>query len=286
MKLSTFSVTLIAGGLFLSQFSLAQSAWTRKKGESYLQFSYSQISDYETLFVEEGNDFETGRTINESTLQAYGEYGVSDKLTLSLSIPMVSISTNEINPNATISPVTVTEDTVTSLGNIQLGARYQLYSKKFILTAGLNIEANTSDYDEASGIRTGADAWSFSPIINFGAGFGKSYLQAFTGVQLRTNDYSHNFRFGVEYGYKVLSKLWLAAFVDITQSLKNGDISLPSQNFETGLFVNDQEVIATGIKAIFELNDQSGLTFGYGGAAAGVAVPKSPAITFGYFLKL
>ena len=198
----------------------------------------------------------------------------------------MSISTNEINPNSTISPVTITEDTVTSLGNIQLGARYKLYSKKFILTAGLNIEANTSDYDEASGIRTGADAWSFSPIINFGAGFGRSYLQAFTGIQLRTNDYSHNFRFGIEYGYKLLSRLWLAAFVDITQSLKNGDIRLPSQNFETGLFVNDQEVIATGIKAIFELNDQSGLTFGYGGAVSGVAVPKSPAITFGYFVKL
>lgn len=285
MRLSAFLVVL-ATGLFFSQFSFAQSAWTRKKGESYLQLSYSQISDYETLFVEEGNDFETGRTVNESTLQAYGEYGISDELTVSLAIPVMSISTNEINPNSTISPVTINEDTVTSLGNIQLGARYKLYSKKFILTAGLNIEANTSDYDEASGIRTGADAWSFSPIINLGAGFGRSYLQAFTGVQLRTNNYSHNFRFGIEYGYKLLSRLWLAAFVDITQSLKNGDISLPSHNFETGLFINDQEVIATGIKAIFELNDQSGLTFGYGGAVSGVAVPKSPAITFGYFVRL
>ena len=271
--------------LIVSSFAFGQSAWTQKKGEAFTQFSYNFIGDYEKLFTDQGSDFETGRTISESTIQAYGEYGVSDDLTLVLNLPVVSISTNEENPDSTVTPVTITEDTVTNLGNVVIGGRYKFYDKAFTLSGQLDIEANTSSGDEASGLRTGLDAWSFIPTINLGFGFNKMYFQLSTGVAIRTNDYSNSFKLKAEYGYKVLQKLWVIGFVDALQSFKNGDASVSIESAQTGLFVNDQEYVATGIKALYEFNDESGVTFAYAGAASGTAVPKSAAISLGYFIK-
>lgn len=276
---------LILLSLTLSSFVFGQSAWTQKKGKTFAQLSYSFIGDYEKLFTNQGNDFETGRTINESTIQAYGEYGVSDDLTLVLGLPVVSISTNEVNPNSIITPVSITEDTVTDLGNVVIGGRYKFYDKAFTVVGQLDIEANTSSDNQASGIRTGLDAWSFIPTINFGFGLPRMFFQLSTGVAIRTNDYSNSFKLKAEYGYEVLDRLWIIGFVDALQSFKNGDAITTIENAQTGLFVNDQEYIATGIKALYEFENMTGLTFAYAGAASGTAVPKSAALSFGYFVK-
>ena len=102
------------------------------------------------------------------------------------------------------------------------------------------------------------------------------------GAQLRTNDYSSNFKFGAEYGGKIFTNFWLIGFMDVVKSFENGDIILPPKNVATALYVNNQEYGAYGLKTIWQFCDL-GLTAGFGSAFYGNNVPKASAVSIGVF---
>ena len=171
------------------------------------------------------------------------------------------------------------------MGNIEIGIKHNFYNKDWLISGQINLEANTSTFDASSGIRTGYDAWSITPLLSFGRGFNNWYVQGFTGVNIRTNNYNSNFKFGGEIGYKPISNLWLIAGLDILKSFDNGDVILPTSNLLTGLYINNQEYNSFSIKAIGELTKNFGLTAGIGGAFSGNNVAKQGAFNFGIYHK-
>ncbi|PHS64817.1 MAG: hypothetical protein COB12_07770 [Flavobacterium sp.] len=278
-------MTFISFILFylFSNLLFAQSPWTENKGEFYTQFSFSTIPSYNEIF---GNpDYFSNRNITDDTFQLYGEYGISGKTTLILNIPFKNITTSDILNPIPLDPSIINGDTRNAFGNIEAGIKQNFITKKWLLTGQLNIEINTSSYDDISGIRTGYDAFTFTPLINFGRSFNKSYLQGFTGFNLRTNNYSSNFKIGAEGGTKVFNRIWLIAFLDFVISLENGSIELPIENQLTALYVNNQEYTAFGLKFIGEITPDFGLIAGFGGAFSGNNVAKQAAINVGIYMK-
>lgn len=269
--------------ILLSFSASAQSPWTQKEGKFYTQLSFTSIANYDTLFGDP--DYSNFGTYTDNTIQFFGEYGLSDNTSLVLNLPLKLISIDGFqDPRAQC--INCAQDfSETALGNIELGIKHNFYNKKWVLSGQFSVEANTGSYDAASGIRTGYDAWTFTPMFLAGRGFGKTYLQAFVGAHLRTNDYSSNFRIGGEVGQKLGKRIWLIGFLDFSSSFKNGDIVLPQENLFTGLYVNDQEFGAFGVKAIGEFTDNFGVTAGYGGAFSGNNVAKQAALTFGLYQK-
>ena len=269
--------TIIA--LFCLGIVSAQSPWTQEKGKFYTQLSFTTISNYDEIFGDP--DYQTDREITDNTLQLYGEYGISNNTTLIVNLPLKLISTNDIVGGSAF----ITEDSETAFGNISVGIRHQFYKEKWIISGQLDIKANTSTFEIASGIRTGEDAWSFTPTLNLGRSFDKFYIQAFTGIDLRTDNYSNNFKVGGEIGTKVHSKIWLIGFVDIVKSFNDGDVTLPLSNLATALYVNNQEYGAFGLKAIGEINNSFGGIVTFGGAFSGNNVAKQAALTFGLYKR-
>jgi len=267
----------------LSSSLFSQSPWAKKKGEFYSQFSFSTIPSYNEI---NGNpDYELNRNITDNTFQLYGEYGISDKTTLLVNVPFKNISTSDVLYPIPLDPATIKGSTSNAFGNIELGVKHNFYHKKWLVSGQVNIEFNTSNYDDFSGIRTGYDAYTFSPFINVGRGFEKTYFQAFTGFNIRSNDYSSNFRIGGEGGYKFFDRLWFIGFLDFVISLNNGNIVLPSKNFETALYINNQEYTAFGLKLIGEITPKFGIIAGFGGAFSGNNVAKQAAINVGLYYK-
>lgn len=261
---------------------IGQSPWTKEKNEAYLQLSYTTIPNYTELF---GNPtYNTERGINDNTLQFYSEYGFTNKTTLIVSLPLKIVASNDLVDSNTI-PVTI-ENRKTDLGNIQLGLKHKFIHEKWLLTGQVVLEANTSNFEEASGLRTGYDAWTVTPLLITGTSFDKWYIQAFTGVDIRTNNYSSSYKLGGEVGHKTLDWLWVAAFIDGVGSFKNGDITIPTTNVLTGLYVNDQTFAGYGLKFIGEINERTGVSLGLGGAFGGRNVAKTPAISLGVFCKI
>ncbi|QTE21345.1 hypothetical protein [Polaribacter cellanae] len=272
-KLTSLLLLLLTTSLF------AQSPWTKKKGDLFVNFSYTTIPNYNKLFGDPDN---TERNITDRTFQIYGEYGFTNKTSLIFSVPLKSIKVGDFVANKNlISPLT-NNGTKTSFGNIQLGLKHQFYNNGWVLAGQLLSEINTSSYDKATGIRTGYDAFTFTPQLLAGKSFGKTFLQTHIGADLRTNDYSSNFKIGGEFGGKITKNIWLIGYVDVVKSFKNGEVNIPINNSLTGLYVNDQEYGAYGLKGILQLCDL-GITASFGNAFFGNNVPKKTAFSIGIF---
>ena len=268
--------------LLVSISTFSQGPWTKEKGKFYIQFSFSTIPSYDELFGDP--DYNIAGEISDNTFQFYGEYGISDKTTLIVNLPIKSISFNQ-NVVCVTTPCNDIEHSETSLGNLEIGLKHNFYKKDWLLSGQFSVEANTGSFDENSGIRTGYDAFTFTPLFLAGKSFGKSYLQTFVGSKIRTNNYSSNFKIGGEYGTKITKSIWLVGFIDIEKSFKNGDIELPVSNLATGLYVNDQEYGVLGVKAIGEFSDSFGMTASLPAAFFGNNVAKQVALSFGIYKK-
>lgn len=275
--------TILAIFIF-SVTSVAQSPWTKKKGEGYLQLSFTNIPTYSELFSDPERI--TEREITDNTLQFYGEVGLSDKTTLFTNIPLKLLKSGDaVNTGTGVLNSTISGEQ-TSLGNIQLGIKHNFYNKNsWVLSGQLGVETNTGSYDNATGLRTGIDAWSFGPLFLAGKSMGASYFQSFIGFDIKTNDYSSNFKIGGEYGGKVFSNFWLIGFLDIVKSFENGNVALPVNNLLSATYTNDQEYGAFGAKLIYEISNKTGFNAGFGGAFFGNNVAKSPALSIGLYHK-
>ena len=273
-KLTLLLTFLISVSVF------AQSPWTKDKGDLFTQFSFTSIANYDEIFGDP--DYFAGGKLSDRTFQLYGEYGLDNKTNLIFNIPLKYVSYNNyVICNGSTCTKDINESK-TTFGNIELGVKHQFYNNGWVLAAQLSTEINTASYDDATGIRTGYDAFTFTPLLIAGRSFSKTSLQTHIGAQLRTNDYSSNFKFSAEYGGKIFTNFWLIGFVDIVKSFENGDIILPSQNVATALYVNNQEYGAYGLKTIWQFCDL-GLTAGFGSAFYGNNVPKASAFSIGVF---
>jgi len=270
--------------LFIGISSFSQSPWTQEKGSFYTQLTFTTIPNYSSLFGDP--DYNTLGEITDNTIQFYGEYGFSDKTSLIVNVPLKLISIDGFENLFVDCTGDCTENfNETALGNIEVGIKHNFYKKKWILSGQFSVEANTSSYDAISGIRTGYDAFTLTPLVLAGRSFGNTYVQSFIGANIRTNNYSSNFKVGGEVGHKVINRIWLIGFVDIVKSLENGDIVLPTENIFTGLYVNDQEYGAYGFKGIGEITEKFGVTAGFGGAFFGNNVARQAALNAGVYHK-
>ena len=274
--------------LLIGISAFAQGPWTREKGKFFTQISFTTISNYDKFFGDP--DYSIDGEISDNTIQLYNEYGISDNTTLLVNIPLKLISVNNLNyTNPNIDCVGDCSENInenkTALGNIEIGLKHNFYKKDWLLSGQLSIEANTSSYEEKYGIRTGYDAFTFTPLFLAGRSFKKSYLQTFIGTKLRTNNYSSNFKVGGEYGHKVSKKIWLIGFLDIEKSFKDGNVEIPNLNSITSLYVNDQEYGVVGVKAIGEFSDNFGVTASLPAAFFGNNVAKQVAFTLGVYKK-
>lgn len=262
----------------------AQSAWTQPEGSTYLQVSLQQIGGYDRLF-RGGDDFRTGREISETSVETYIEHGLREGSTLVGVLPVRFLRSGSLQPGASIQPTTIERGTETELGNIQLGLRQRIAKGSVDAAVQLTVEAPTGDFDRSTGLRSGIGAFTFTPTISVGRVLGRAYVQGYTGFALRTNGYSHDWRGGVEAGYRVHPKVLIAGTVDIVEAFTNGSIDDDPTNLETGLYVNEQEYVSYGIKGLVELGPGFGVQGAVRSAISGRNVPKAPFVSVGMYFS-
>lgn len=269
--------------LYAPIYGFTQSAWTQSKGEAYLQISFSSISGYNTLFLDrENTDVSLPRSVTDNTLQAYSEYGLSDKLTLVAVLPLKLLSTGA----AQVDMPSNAAGSLTALGNTTVGARYLLYDKAFHLSTQINFDLRTSTAEASTGLVSGFQAWAVSPSLSIGKGWKSFFMQASGSLMLQSNQHSHYYRIYAETGYKFFDRIWLMAFIDSFQSFENGEVSPLTNQAATGLYLNNQQFFANGIKIVGEITPQLGLTLASAGAFSGDFVAKKRAISIGAYYKL
>ena len=113
--MSRLGITLCVA-LVLCTPALARSPWTRAEGEGFVQLATYGIGPYDSLYQRSGDSFRTSREITERTIEAYGEYGITDRWTLVGVVPYRTPETGDLVPNPTILPTisSVTSNTPSS----------------------------------------------------------------------------------------------------------------------------------------------------------------------------
>ncbi len=262
--------------------ALAQSPWVAEKGKGYMQIGFTTIGPYSDLFAKD-NTYSLTREVSDRTIQLYGEYGIGSSTSVLASLPFKMMETGEqllqstTNPNAAGS--------FTSLGNIQIAARHNFINKDFVLSGQLTMELPTAGYDEPTGLRGGLEALSVIPSLSVGKGFEKFYGYLSSGVAIRSNDYSSDFRLGGELGYKVLEQVYLIAVLDVVSNFENGNAVESPTQLQSGLYLNNQSFFAYGFKTIIGFNSNFGITGAFYGAGSGNLIAKSPSLNVGAYYK-
>jgi hypothetical protein len=288
LRIKNITMRLLILFLIISSNSFSQSPWVRDKGAGYAQIGYSSISNYSTIYDKSATNGTTRleRFISDRTVSAYGEFGLTPKWTIISSIPVKFLESGDFTSSIAPSEPINSEGDLIGLGNVELGAKYGFYNKKFVASAQLKVSANTTTYDVNTGLRTGVPAWSIEPMISVGKGGNNYFVFGYGGLGFRTNNFSHYGRLGIEGGLDINKRFWLIAFVDAVFSFRNGTVGASPANLQTGLYLNNQEFIAFGPKFIYEaIKEQLGFTLSLGGGVSNNFVPQKGSFSVGLYYK-
>ncbi len=125
----------------------------------------------------------------------------------------------------------------------------------------------------------------FNQQLRLEAGYSanKWYATGYVGFNNRTQDFSDEYRFELEFGHKFFDNHLIAGVkLAGTQSLNNGD---PTGS-GNGLFSNNVEFISPQAFLAYESKNNLGINAQVAGATNGRNVLTAPAVSFGIYLKV
>lgn len=271
--------------LTFSYASYAGGPWLNKKKSGFFQVQSTFPSGgYSSLFLENNQEAILNRPVLDYTFQAYLEYGITDKLDFISTLPYKYVSTGSLIGND-LDSLTLKEGTLSGLSNYKLGFKYQLIDKKIKMAVSIHSSLNTIRKDVTKGLTTGYNSNTYGIRTHIGRSFSANiYSFIDLGVNKMTNDFSDFIDIHYELGYQIKPSLWTAFTLDLRESLKNGTYSNPYLK-QTGLYTNDQEYFAFGLKASYELKTKIGFTAASFGAFSGNYVAKISTFSLGVYKK-
>jgi hypothetical protein len=258
----------------------AQQAWTRPKGKYYAQIGASMLSGNSLLNGTEPL-MPLGRDIADVTLQAYGEYGLTDRLTFSAQVPFKILSASNAKGEGLSS---LKDGSLAAFSNLQAALMANVLNKNgYVLSGKTGISLPTAMFEPETGLRSGFDALSVSPSILAGIGRAKFFSSAEIGLVFRTNGYSKRFFAAWQIGKFIgKNKRWLPILgLEYMKSGNDGTYD-DGTSIETGLYLNRQSYLSPNVKLGFKANEKVMLWVSGGGGLGTVTrnILASPGLSF------
>ncbi|MDZ7877026.1 MAG: hypothetical protein U5L45_05115 [Saprospiraceae bacterium] len=262
-----------------STLSSAQ-AWVKDKEKGFYKLDFASIRA--TDIADAKGAFVPFRPLGNYTTSFYGEYGISDKLTLLGYVPFWVRNSLDATKN---SSGTVSEPALVnnSFGDVDLGFRYRLYNKNGIsISANLFLGLPTGNSTQKDGLITGDG--EFNQMLKIAVGTGKTrwWTQGALGFNNRTKSFSDEIRYDFEFGYKFLNDRFLAILkINGVESLNNGT----AKESPRGLFSNNVEYLGLGPEFLYYVNKKKnlGVSLRIGGALKAQNILAAPSIAVGVF---
>ncbi|MCG9793285.1 transporter [Flavobacterium algicola] len=249
----------------------AQSGWTKPKDTYFLKVDYSSYtsSDFRN---NTGNSLTTS-DFTQNAISAYGEYGISNRLTAIAFVPFFKQNSYE------------TTNKVSGFGDVKLELKYALLNKSFPLSVSIapefptgkkdNFAVNKSNPLEQINLPSGdgefnvwttlAVSHTFTPL--------KLYASAYSAFNYRTKykerDFQNQYQAGVEVGYQFFDRLW----VNTKVSILTGVGAQPT----TADFIRGDGTSYTGVSVggLYEIGKNFGLTAQYFNSNSAIVKAKN-----------
>jgi len=250
MKNIKFLVILIA---LLSFFSVnGQNGWVKNKKSFYAQATFSTFSSSD-YYSTTGDLFDSGSTYKSRGISLYGEYGITDRFTAVLNMP------------ALISNRFSSTETVSGIGSIQLGLKYSLL-KSFPLAITVDFDIPTDDgknfatskepnslgmFDQVN-LPTSDGEFNVWTTLAASQSYldGKLFGSIYGGVNFRTEDFSNQWKSGIEVGYLFFDKFYLIGKLNVQGKFEASDIVVASFLYGEGTTFT-----AFGFTGMYNINE-------------------------------
>lgn len=273
------------------QTSFAGGPWPQPKGKGYFK-----LSEWWTVFDQHYTDqgrIDPNVTTGLYNTTFYGEYGLSKRVTAIVNAPLLSRNYMNNLRSGTTNEVIVEGEAINAIGDIDLGFRYGLSKSgaaiPLALSLTLGLPTGKTNAGTQGNLQTGDGEFNQILLLEAGHSFqiGKvaSYLSAYAGVNNRSNDFSEELRYGLEWGLGLAQqKLWLNAKLNVVSSFKNG--ATAETTTSTSLFANNAEFSSIALEASYYLTKRVGVSVSAAGAFSGSVIAAAPAYSVGVFYDL
>ena len=284
MKNPLQKVSLLLALFFLAAPSVSMAqAWPKSKGSGFYKLDYSVIKA--TDVFDKTGKVVPFRTLTNHITSFYGEYGITDKLTVMAYVPFFIRNTVNATKGAQTGNIIEPAIANNNFGDVDVAFRYGLYNKNGIsVSANVFLGLPTGDAKQADGLFTGDGEFNQMFKIAVGTSKTKWWTQGALGFNHRTLHFSDEFRYDFEFGYKFLNDRLLAIFkINGIESLNNGT----AKEASTGLFSNNVEYAGIGPEFLYYINKKKniGASFRIAGALKGQNVLAAPSIAVGAFAE-
>ncbi|MEL7160564.1 MAG: hypothetical protein AAFN92_07385, partial [Bacteroidota bacterium] len=265
--------------------------WPQPKGKGYFKL-YEWWTSFDEHFTSNG-EIDPNATLGIYNTSFYAEYGLTDRLTGVVNLPLFSRSTINAQISGTRGNVITPGDAINGIGDTDLRLRYALsklgasFPLAVSLTLGLPLGEDAGG--EQGNLQTGDG--EFNQILALEAGHSialggnaAGYVSADLGFNNRSGGFSDEIRFGLEGGVGLLERrLWLIGRMIGSESLFNGEPNAGSTT--TSIFSNNAEYLSLGGEVNFYLSDKIGVSAGVAGAVSGRIIAAAPAFSLGIFVN-
>lgn len=271
---------------FIILTNLYAGGWPQPAGGGFFKLDFSFIRAREFY----GMDGETyringaGTMLGYYTTSFYGEYGLTKKLTAIGYVPFFVRNTVNEGIGSITGEVLQQGLENSSIGDIDLGLRYGLWTEgRWSVTTALLLGLPTGDWDNPDLLFTGDGEFNQQLRLEAGYGADRWYATGYVGFNNRTEDFSDEFRFEAEFGYKFWDNRLLAGVkLTGTQSFNNGN---PTGS-ANGLFGNNVEFVSPQLFLAYEHQQKLGFVAQVNGAVSGRNVLAAPMVSAGVYLKI
>lgn len=259
-------------------------AWTQRRGHGFYKLEGRFI--YAQRFFEPDGQIIDIPTLSDYTTSFYGEYGVSNRLTLLAYVPFykrIALNRQIGEPSGF---VYFAGDSVSGFADSDMGVRIGLkQNSSTVLSARVMFGLPLGKDEQQNGLLTGDGEFNQLLALELGHSFYPLplYFSGEAGFNNRTQGFSDEFRYAAEFGYTLWGKTTVMMKFLGVASLKNGHDNV--RGGMGGLYANNVSYLALGPALFYQINKNFGVTVGIDGAAYGQNVLAAPSYALGIYFK-
>lgn len=279
--------TFIPFFLFITS-TFAGGGWPQPK-----RFGYFKLSEWWLISDQHYTDtggIDPNATNGLFSTSIYAEYGFTNKLTGIIYAPIYSRALFYNTVSSTTSEITIPGEAINSIGDFDVSLKYGLIEGPIALstTLTLGLPLGNDAGGSQKNLQTGDGEFNQMIRVDIGTGFNvgatSAYASAYSGFNNRTNGFSDEFRFGVEAGINLFNnRITAIARLYGIQSFQNGKTGKENN---TSIFANNSEHLTFGPEIAYNINENWGVSAGFGTALSGRLIYAATSYTVGVFYKL
>lgn len=279
-----YSAFLMIG---LPLWAFAGGAWPSGAGHGYIKVSeWFTVADQH--YTDTG-DLDPNVTIGVYNTNLYGEYGVTDNLTLIGYIPIFSRTFFNNTVSKVTGDVILPGESLNGIGDLDLRLKYTFLNAGIVasIQGGIGLPLGKDSGGSLGNLQTGDGETNFLGRVDlsksFAVGSNSGYVSLYGGYNKRSKGFSDELHFGVEGGMGLGSRFWVIARLYGVQSRNNGNST--DVPIGTSLFSNNAEFLSFSPELSYQLTSHIGIAASIGTALSGKIILARPSYEFGVFVK-